>query len=85
MKTPQAKQKLTTRWGANEDELSDLIICSGGWDWVKRHIDIAVDARLLDLLEDLDKDEKCIPELESKLCRDAKLDLCELESELSQI
>ena len=85
MKTPQAKQKLTTRWGVKEDELPDLSICSGGWDWVKRHIDMAVDARLLDLLEDWEKDEKCIPELESKLCRDAKLDLCELESELSQI
>ena len=69
----------------NEDELPDLHVCSGGWDWVKRHIDMAVDLRLLDLLEDWEKVEQCIPELETKLCRDAKLDLCELESELSQI
>ena len=46
---------------------------------------MAVDLRLLDLLEDWEMVEQCIPELETKLCRDAKLDLCELESELSQI
>ena len=85
LKTPQAGLKLTTGWGRNENELPDLHVCSGGWDWVKRHIDGAIDSRLIDLLEDWEKVERCIPELESKLCRDAKLDLCELETELSQI
>lgn len=85
LKTPQARLKLTTNWGKDADELPDLYLCAGGWDWVKRHIDGAIDSRLIDLLEDWETVERCIPELETKLCRDAKLDLCELESELSQI
>lgn len=85
LKTPQAKLKLTAGWGKSEAELPDLHVCAGGWDWVKRHIDSAIDSRLIDLLEDWEKVERCIPELETKLCRDAKLDLYELESELSNI
>ena len=52
---------------------------------MKRKLDEAIDLRLIDLLEDWEKVERCIPEIEAKLCRDAKLDLCELETELSQI
>lgn len=52
------------------------------WEWIKRHIDTAFDDRLTDLLDEWDKQRQYIPELEKKLFREAKLNLCELESDL---
>ena len=85
LKTPQARLQLTSMWGSNENELPDLHVCSGGWNWVKRHIEASIDSRFINLLEDWEKEECIIPELEAKLCCEAKLELCELEAELSQI
>lgn len=85
LKTTQAKTKLTKDWGRKEDELPDMDHASGTWQWIKRHIDAAFDDRLSDLLDDWDHQAQYIPNLEKKLFRDAKLHLCELESELADV
>ncbi|KAL4226199.1 hypothetical protein ACF0H5_014185 [Mactra antiquata] len=85
LKTGQAKDKLTKNWGKNPEELPDMGYASGTWQWVKRHIDAAFDDRLSDLLDDWDQQAQYISQLEKKLFRDAKLQLCELESELADV
>lgn len=85
LKTPQAKAKLTDKFGSKEGELPDMERASGTWEWVKRHIDDAFDNRLTDFLQDWDKDEHVIQSIEKKLFREAKLELCELENELAEV
>lgn len=58
---------------------------SGTWEWIKRHIDSAFDDRLIDLLEEWDEQSQFIPTLERRLFREAKLNLCELESDLAEV
>lgn len=58
---------------------------SGTWPWIKRHIDTAFDDRLTDLLEEWDEQAMFIQTLERKLFREAKLNLCELESDLVEV
>ncbi|XP_045166443.2 uncharacterized protein LOC123529918 [Mercenaria mercenaria] len=83
--TTQAKTKLTTNWGKKEGELPDMDYASGTWQWIKRHIDTAFDDRLTDLLEEWDEQSQYIPMLERKLFREAKLNLCDLESDLADV
>lgn len=85
LETPEAKLKLTKGWGKKEGELPDMEMASGTWDWVKRHIEAAFEDRLTDLLEEWDKEQQYIPELQTRLAREAKLNLCHLENELGDI
>ena len=85
LKTPQAKQKLTSNWGQKEGELPDMDIASVSWSWCKQRIEAAFDDRFADFLADWDKEENNIQNIEKKLFREAKLNLCELESELAEI
>ncbi|XP_052780393.1 uncharacterized protein LOC128217340 isoform X1 [Mya arenaria] len=85
LQTHQVKTKLTQKYGSKEGELPDMDRASGTWEWVKRHIDTAFDNRLTDVLEEWDRENEEIKRIEKRIFREAKLQLCDLEGEITEI
>ncbi|XP_045165820.2 uncharacterized protein LOC123529516 isoform X2 [Mercenaria mercenaria] len=83
LKSEYCKQKLTRGWSAGEIPSVDSGL--GDWPWIQMRIHEAFYDRMLDCVEDWNRDERRIENLEEELSYEMKFQLQLLEEELDDI